>query len=61
MLGALEWARVRTLAADGLSQRQIAERLGINRRTVARLLASEEPPRYRRASVGSRISLNDGH
>ena len=29
MLGALEWARVRTLAADGLSQREIARRLGI--------------------------------
>jgi len=25
----LEWARVRTLAADGLSQREIARRLGI--------------------------------
>jgi transposase len=55
VLGALEWARVRTLAADGLSQREIARRLGINRRTVARLLASEEPPRCRRASAGSQL------
>ena len=55
MLGALEWARVRTLAADGLSQREIARRLGINRRTVARLLGCEEPPRYRRAGGGSRL------
>jgi transposase len=55
VLGALEWARVRTLAADGLSQREIARSLGINRRTVARLLASEEPPRYRRAMVGSQL------
>jgi transposase len=55
VLGALEWARVRTLAADGLSQREIARSLGINRRTVARLLASEEPPRYRRALVGSQL------
>jgi transposase len=47
VLGALEWARVRTLAVDGLSQREIARRLGINRRTVARMLASEEPPRNR--------------
>ena len=53
MLGALEWARVRALAADGLSQREIARRLGINRRTVARMLASAEPPLYRRAPVGS--------
>jgi transposase len=52
---ALEWAQVRALAADGVSQREIALRLGINRRTVARLIASEEPPRYRRASTGSQL------
>jgi transposase len=52
---AVEWAQVRALAADGISQREIASRLGINRRTVARLLASEEPPRYRRARVGSQL------
>jgi hypothetical protein len=28
---ALEWAQVRALAADGVSQREIAGRLGINR------------------------------
>ena len=55
MLGASEWARVRTLAADGLSQRAIACRLGINRRTVAGMLASEAPPRYRRAPIGSQV------
>jgi transcriptional regulator with XRE-family HTH domain len=43
------------LAVDGLSQREIARRLGINRRTVGRLLACEEPPRYRRAPAGSGI------
>jgi transposase len=52
---ALEWARVRALAAGGLSQREIAGRLGINRRTVARMLASGEPPRYRRAPGGSQL------
>jgi transposase len=52
---ALEWAQVRALAADGISQREIAERLGINRRTVARLAASEGPPRYRRAPTGSQL------
>ncbi len=45
MRSALEWARVRAVAADGFSQREIAERLGINRRTVARLARSDEPPR----------------
>jgi len=55
---AMEWAKVRELAADGVSQRQIAERLGMNRRTVARLARSPEPPRYRRAPSGSAL---DGH
>jgi transposase len=52
---ALEWARVRALVADGISEREIARRLGINRRTVARLARSEEPPRYRRALSGSQL------
>jgi transposase len=52
---ALEWAQVRALAADGISEREIARRLGLNRRTVARLARSEEPPRYRRAPVGLKL------
>ena len=55
MRSALEWAQVRALAADGISQREIALRLGINRRTVARLVVSDQPPRYRRASTGSQL------
>ncbi len=55
MRSALEWAQVRALTVDELSQREIAQRLGINRRTVARLAASEEPPRYRRAPAGSQL------
>src|SRR4051794_7779212 len=49
----MEWAQVRALAADGVSQTQIAARLGINRRTVKRLLEADEPPRYVRAPAGS--------
>ena len=49
---AMEWAQVRALAADGVSQREIAARLGINRRTVARLAAAAEPPRYERHRRG---------
>jgi transposase len=52
---ALEWAQVRALAADGVSQREIAQRLGINRRTVARLAVADQPPRYRREPTGSRL------
>ena len=55
MRSALEWAQVRALAADVVSQREIAQRLGINRRTVARLAAAAEPPRYRRAPCGSQL------
>ncbi len=55
MRSALEWAQVRALVADGVSEREIARRLGINRRTVARLARSEEPPRYRRATRGSQL------
>jgi len=51
----MEWAQVRALAADGVSQREIAARLGINRRTVARLAAATEPPRYSRSAAGSML------
>jgi len=52
---ALEWAQVRALVADGVSEREIARRLGMNRRTVARLARSAQPPRYRRAPAGSQL------
>jgi transposase len=52
---ALAWVQVRALRADGVSQREIARRLGMNRRTVARLAWSVEPPRYRRAPAGSKL------
>jgi transposase len=55
---AMEWARVRELAAAGVSQRQIAERLTMNRRTVARLARSAEPPRYRREPAGSGLDAH---
>lgn len=55
VVSALEWAEIRALARDGVSQREIAGRLGINRRTVARALASDEPPRYVRAPAGSML------
>jgi hypothetical protein len=49
------WARVKALAAEGHSQREIARRLQINRRTVARLVAADEPPRYHREAQGSML------
>ncbi len=52
---AVEWAEVRALAADGVSQRQIAARLGLHRKTVKRLLEAPEPPSYSRAPAGSML------
>jgi transposase len=48
----MEWAQVRAMAADGISQREIAARLGINRRTVRRLAVAETPPNYEREASG---------
>jgi hypothetical protein len=52
---ASEWAQARAMAADGLSQREVAARLGINRRTVRRMLDSSGPPRCQRAPRGSML------
>jgi transposase len=58
--GAMEWAQVRALAADGVSQREIARRLGIGRNTVRRLVEATEPPRYSRAPAGSMLDPLEG-
>ncbi len=55
MRSEVEWAQVRALAADGVSQREIARRLGINRRTVKRLIEASESPRYERLAEGSML------
>ncbi len=55
MRSALEWAQVRALVSEGISEREVARRLGMNRRTVARLARSSEPPRYQRESAGSKL------
>jgi transposase len=55
----MEWAQIRALAADGHSQREIAQRLGMNRRTVKRLIEAEEPPRYHRAPKGSMLDRHE--
>lgn len=45
----------RAMTADGVSQREIARRLGMHRRTVKRLVGADEPPRYERAPTGSML------
>jgi Mu transposase, C-terminal domain/Helix-turn-helix domain of resolvase len=46
-----DWALIRGLAAEGIPKSQIAVRLGISRNTVARAVASDEPPKYSRQPV----------
>ena len=40
---------IRRLAAEGVPKTQIAERLQVSRNTVAKAVASDEPPKYERA------------
>lgn len=56
MLGVQQWAEVRRLVlVEGLSQRQVARRLGLARATVAKAVASEMPPKYSRTLAGSKL------
>lgn len=47
-----EVAKVRELYREGVSKKAIGRRLGMSRNTVARLVASEQPPRYERETAG---------
>ena len=47
------------IAADGVWQRQIAARPGINRRTVRRLLEADGAPSYRRAPVALKLDRSE--
>jgi hypothetical protein len=43
-----DWALIRRLAAEGVPNARIAERLGISRTTVIKAVKSDSPPRYQR-------------
>jgi hypothetical protein len=56
VIGVQEWAEVRRMhRVERLSIREISRRTGLHRRTIRRALASEEPPRYRRAPTASKL------
>lgn len=58
MINVQEWAEIRHLhVAEGLSQRAIADRLGVARKTVARALGSEGPPSYSRSPGPSALDV----
>ena len=44
-----DWALIRRLAAEGVPNTRIAERLGISRTTVIKAVKSGSPPRYERS------------
>ena len=48
-----QWQRIRHLGALGWSVRRIARELGLNRRTVTRVLEQEAPPHYQRSLADS--------
>ena len=48
-----DWALIRRLAAEGVPKKQIAERLGISRTTVVKIVASTAPPRYERRAAAT--------
>lgn len=55
MLTTEEWMDVRSLLHQGLTQREVARRLGISRNTVARLAGQPAPQPYRRKALPSKL------
>ena len=53
MVGVQQWAEIRRLVlVEGCSQREVALRLGLARKTVARAVRSETPPKYSQGAGG---------
>ena len=48
-----DWAIIRRLAAEGIPNARIAERLGISRTTVVKAVKSSNPPNYERTPTAT--------
>ena len=56
MVGVEQWAEIRRMhGVERLSIREISKRTGLHRKTVRRALAAPVPPKYVRASAGSKL------
>ena len=56
MVGVEQWAEIRRLhRVERLSIREISKRTALHRRTIRRALAASTPPKYTRASAGSKL------
>jgi hypothetical protein len=56
-----DWAEVhRLFHREGWAKTRIADKLGMSRNTVTRLLVLSEPPRYERAPTGSKLDPHKG-
>ncbi len=60
MVTSYMFQKVRELRTQGLKKSQIAKRLGIDRKTVSKYLASNAPPKYSPRKRGSRQDLFSG-
>jgi transposase len=56
VIGVEQWAEIRRLYfVEKRSKRAIHRLTGVHRDTITRALLSDEPPRYQRAAVGSKL------
>jgi transposase len=56
VVGVEQWAEIRRMRrVERLSVREISKRTGLHRKTIRRALLAETPPRYVRASAGSKL------
>jgi transposase len=57
----MEWAEMLALHRDGMSIGDIANIMGLNRKTVSKYIRAASPPRYRRPDRGSKLDPFKDH